>query len=174
MIELKSRERKIVIACVGLIVLALVYAILVSPTLEKRDDLERKLTRAEKQLSELRALAREYEQILSETGKIKSRMGSRGRGFDLFSFLEQTAIRLNLRDNLEKMNPSKRSMGGNLTEELVDIELEGISLQNLVAYTSQIEKANAAIAIPKIRILPESKHGGGLKVTMLVTSISSR
>ncbi len=173
MIDLRSRERKIMTAIGALVLLAFIHMALVSPSLKKRTDLGRSIIRAEVQLKELRMLQGEYDQILEETKKIKQRMGGRPRDFELLPFLSQTANRLKLKSNLTSMKPSRRDIDTSLAENMVELRLEGISLDNLVAYLYEIEKTGAGVAIASIRVQPESRLGGGLNVSMLVTSISS-
>ncbi|UCD56581.1 MAG: type II secretion system protein M [Candidatus Hydrogenedentota bacterium] len=171
MMDLKDRERKLIAVSAAIVLVALIHWLIVSPVLRKRADLERRIALAGNQLNELRLLQREYDQILEETKKINQHMSALPRDFALFSFLDQTANRLDLKNNLTSLKPSRRNLDADLTEEMVEVRLEGISLENLAAYLHEIERASAAIAIASIRIQPESKLGGGLNVSMLVTSI---
>ncbi len=171
--DLRTREKKIIAACGALVLIAIIHMALVSPALKKRAELKRSIVKAEIQLKELRLLQREYDQILDETGKIKRRIGGRARDFELLPFLSHTANNLNLKTNLTSMKPSRRNLDANLAEEMVELRLEGISLANLVSYLYEVERTGAGVAIASIRIQPESRLGGGLNVSMLVTSISS-
>jgi len=170
--DLKSRERKIIAACGAVLLAAIVHIALVAPALSKRAELEVSIAEAEIHLRELRMLQLEYDQILEETGEIKRRMVGRQRGFALFSYLDQTASRLNLKNNLTSMKPSRRTVDSKLAMDFVEVRLEGISLENLVAYLHEIEKTGTAVAIANIRIQPESRLGGGLNVSMMVTALS--
>lgn len=171
MTGLKSRERKLIAASAAVVVGVLIHMLVVSPALKKRAALDNQINRARAQLVDLRLLEQEYDQILKETKEIKQRVSGRSRDFALFSFLDQTANRLNLKNNLTSMKPSRRNLGSDLAEDMVEVRLEGISLENLVAYLYEIERTGAAVAIASIRIQPESRLGGGLNVSMLVTSI---
>ena len=71
------------------------------------------------------------------------------------------------------MKPSRRTLDRTLVEDMVEVRLEGVSLENLIAYLYEIEKTGAAIAVSNILIQPESRLGGGLNVSMLVTSIGA-
>ena len=173
MIDLKSREKKIVALCAALVLAAVINFLLVSPSVDKRDELRRSIRSSQLQLEELRKLAREYDQILKETQAIRKNMGGRAQSFELLPFLSQTANKLNLKNNLTSMRPSRRALGGNLSENLVELELRGVSLENLVDYLHEVEKAGAAVAVASIRVGPESRLGGGLNVSMLVTSINA-
>ncbi len=173
MIDLKTRERKLIALCAAIVLVALIHFLIVSKVLEKRDTLSRSIPSAHIQLRDLKLLQTEYDQILAETKRIKQRVGGRGANFELFSFLDQTAKDLDLMNNLTSMKPSRRTLGDDLTEDIVDMELKGISLENLVAYLYEIERAHGGIAIASIRIRPESQLGGGLQVSMLVTSLNS-
>jgi len=173
LIDLKTRERKLIALCTAIVLVALIHLLIVSRALEKRDNLRRSITRAHVQLKDLKLLQAEYDQILAETKRIKQRVDGRGQGFELAPFLDQTAKNLDLMNNLKGLNTSRRSLGDNLTEDIVDVELKGISLENLVAYLHEIEKTRGGIAIASIRIRRESQTGGGLHVSMLVTSLNS-
>ncbi len=173
MIDLKSREKKFVALCAAVVLAAVINFFLVAPSVGKRDDLRQSIRNSRVQLEDLRKLAHEYDQILKETQAIRKTMGGRGQSFELLPFLSQTANRLNLKNNLTSMRPSRRTLGGNLSEDLVELELRGVSLENLVDYLPAGETAGAAGAVASIRVSPESRLGGGLNVSMLVTSINA-
>jgi general secretion pathway protein M len=173
MMGLNRREKNIVAICIAVVTVAVVHWLFVSPALKKRAELNREIENSRRQLVELRLLQRDYDLILEETRNIKRRMEGRSRDFVLsVSFLEQTATELAIDKNLTSMKPSRRTLDSNLVEDMVEVRLEGISLDNLVAYLYRIENTGAAIAISNILIQPESRLGGGLNVSMLVTSIS--
>jgi len=172
--DLGTREKKIIAVCVAIVLAAVLHIAVIVPSLEKRDELRRSIRKAELQREELRVLGREYDQILRETKNISQRTGGQPRGFELLPFLTQTANRLKLKSHLTSMKPSQRQLGGNLSESMVDLRLEGVSLENLVDSISAIEQAKAAVAISSIRVQPESKLGGGLNVSMRVISINPR
>lgn len=171
--NLKSREKKIVAICVAVVLAAILHFAVISPSISRRDELKLSIKKAQLQLEELRMLGREYDQILKETKKIRQHMGGRAQDLELLPFLSHAANSLNLKNNLTSMKPSQRKLDSVLTEELVELRLEGISLENLVAYLHMIENTSKAVAVASIRIQPESKLGGGLNVSMLVTSITS-
>ena len=173
MIDLRTRERKLIAVCVALVCAALVHGLIVSPTLKKRSELNNKIRGALDQLYELKLLQREYDQILAESKVINERVSKRPRDFALFSFLDHTANKLNLKKNLTSLKPSRKRIDGSLGEDIVEVKLEGISLENLVTYLYEIEGTGAAIAIASIRIQPESRLEGGLNVSMMVTSIGT-
>ena len=80
-------------------------------------------------------------------------MAGRSGNFALSgSFFEQIAAKLAVEGNLTSMKPSRRNLDNNLVEDMVEVRLEGISLENLVAYLYEIEKTGAAIAISNINI----------------------
>jgi type II secretory pathway component PulM len=173
MIDLKSREKKIVAVCVAVVLAALIHVLVISPSIKKRDNLSRSIHKTNRQLAQLRKLGSEYDQILRESEAIRRNMGGRGKGFELGPFLSKTANKLGLLKNLTSMRPSSRRLDANISENLVELGLNGVSLENLVKYLHEIERAGPAVAIAKIVVRPESRLGGGLKVTMLVTSITS-
>lgn len=173
MIDLKTREKK-TIAIVAAVLLATLFQIaIVSPSVEKRDKLDRSIRDARIQLQQLRMLEREYSLILGEMKRIRRQMGAASQSFELLPFLSQTATKLDLKSNLASMKSSRRELSGDLAEDMVQLELQGVSLENLVDYLHKIEEAGPAIAVVDVRITSASKRGGGLTVRMLVTTISS-
>ncbi|RJP25177.1 MAG: hypothetical protein C4520_02735 [Candidatus Abyssobacteria bacterium SURF_5] len=171
MIELKKREKKIIAACLAIAAIIIIQVAVISPALAKRRKLDEGIKQARVQSAELKVLKQQYDQILKEKEKINRRVQNRPRNFTLFSFLDQTASRLNLKNNLAAMKPSRQTLSKNFVEDMVEVRLEGISLENLVAYLYEIERTGAAVVISSIRIQPESRLGGGLNVSMMVTSL---
>ncbi len=171
MISLKGREKRLAVALAGVLAIIVIYLAIISPALRKREELKREIKRARVQLGELRSLKREYEQISEEITGINQKVSRRPPGFTLFSFLDQTANRLNVKNNLTSMKPTRRNVDGSLVEDIVEVRLEGISLENMVAYLYEIERTGVAVAVSSLRVQPESRLGGGLNVSMLITSV---
>jgi general secretion pathway protein M len=171
MIQLKKREKKIIAACIGVAAVIVIHFFFISPAMAKRADLAGRISQAREQDAELKLLKLEYDKILQETEKINWKVGNRPVNFTLFSFLDQTATRLNLKSNMASMKPSRRTLDKDLVEDVVEVRLEGISLENLVSYLYEIERTGAAVVISSLRIQPESRLGGGLNVSMQVTSL---
>ena len=173
MMNLKSREKKIVAICVALVLAAVVHIFLIAPSIEKRDKVDRSLRKAQMQLDDLRILEREYSQIIDELERITRQTGGTARSFDLWAFLSRTADKIEIKDNIDSRKTSRTELGSNLTESKIVFVLKGISLEKLVGFLHEIETKGAAVAVARIKILPGSKPTDGLRVEMTVTSIGA-
>ena len=171
--NLKTRERKIFALCAVIGFAFLLNVLVVAPSVAKRDKLEKSIRKTQRNLADLRTLEIEYGRIRADLENITRQTGGTSRNFDMGSFLSRTADKLDIGGALTWKTRPRRKLAEDLTENLVDVKLKGVSLEDTVGFLFEIEQKGVAIAIGQITIKPASK-AAGLKVTMLVTSISSR
>ena len=168
MIKLAKREKYLVSFAALAIALFLVFQFLIFPFFEERKRLQRGITAREKGLKEIVRLGAEYQVHKKGFQGIKQILARREKGFTLFSFLEKAAGEAELKGHIKYMKPSSSQGTGPYKEAMVEMKLEGITLNQLVGYLYRIESPENIISIKRISIKENKKESGYLDTILQV------
>ena len=84
----------------------------------------------------------------------------RKKGFTLYSFLERAAGEAEVKDHIKYIKPSASKGKGPYKESMIEMELNAITLNQLVGYLYRIESPENVMKIKRISIT-ENKKGPG-------------
>ncbi|MBN1276773.1 MAG: type II secretion system protein M [Deltaproteobacteria bacterium] len=166
--KLAKREKYLVALGLGFIVTLFLFTFLISPFFEKRDRLKRSLSTKEEALQEIVMLSAEYEAQSKGAEGLQETLARRERDFTLFSFLEKAAGESNVKDTIKYMKPSVAQGSGPYKESMVQMELEKITLKQLVDYLYRIESQEKAVAVRRIEIRENKREQGYLNAVIHV------
>ncbi|MGE0083334.1 MAG: type II secretion system protein GspM [Desulfococcaceae bacterium] len=138
--RLNRRERYALILGAAFICLYILTEFIVSPFMEKREQLRRSLSARVETLEKMRQLSAEYEELKNRAKVSEQHFALRPKGFTLFSFLDELAGKAGLKDNIEYMKPSKsKPKDSPYTVSLVEMKLRGINMRQLTPYLHMVE-----------------------------------
>ncbi len=166
--KLAPREKKGILLAVLVVGAAALLHFGVFPLLESRAGLRRAIAAKEQSVLELRQLSADYLARRQSSQGIEERLARRAPGFSLFSFLEQAAGAAGVKANIKYMKPSTSLGQGKLTESVVEVKLERISLEQLARYLEHIESPAEVVAVKRISIQTMKEGSGGLEVVVQV------
>jgi len=174
MIGNMTRREQLMVASGGAIALVLlaIFAVLL-PYRDALQSLDARISARQKQIGELEQLQGEYRQLQLGVGAVERR-AARGRNFSLFSFLEETTLRIASRENLSYLRPQPTSQGGELQEESLEVKLEKIRLDQLVELLHATEAADALLRIKSLRTRARFDDPSLLDVTLLISAYGER
>ena len=168
-----GRRQLIMIAAAAVAVLA-VSQWLVRPILDRRQRMVMSIQLTEQRLQELIDLEQTYRQVLAENARVAEDLSQRQKGFTLFAFLESLANKDGLKDQIEYMRPSVKSLSDMHQEEQVEMRLNGVTLASLVPYLYHIETAPERVRINRLTIRPQQKNASLLEVNMVLVTHALR
>ncbi len=168
--SLSSRERLLVSAGTGVVILSLLFVFLVDPMLERLDLAGRQIAKKQRALSTLAGIATEYKEASSRLAAIEGRMGGGKEGFSLLSFLEETSRLIQVRDRIASMRPQSIPAGGRYKETAVEARFEGIYWQQLLSLLAAVEGAPHLIKVTRFQVKPRYDTPHLLDATLLVSS----
>ncbi|MBW1714178.1 MAG: type II secretion system protein M, partial [Deltaproteobacteria bacterium] len=153
---MRLNQREIAVISAGLvIILGLgVYFFLLAPLAARRDRLKAITSRLEKDLTEMRVLAAEYETLASRQARLRNRVETRGKDFAPFSYLETLARQAGLGGNIESMTPMASTVDEGAAMAEFEVRLAGIGLEELVRFLYSIETSDKVLFINNLRIRP--------------------
>ncbi len=170
--KLGRRERQLVILAVCSVVVFFLFQFLFFPFLEKRQDLKRGIRSKEKALEEVVALGAKYRSYKSGSRGLQNILVRRAAGFTLFSFLEKAAGEALVKGHIKYMRPSTLKGTGPYKESMVEMKLEGISLEQLVDYLYRIESPLKVVGIKRISIKENKRDSGYLDAILQVVTLT--
>ncbi|MGH8055830.1 MAG: hypothetical protein ACREOH_01140 [Candidatus Entotheonellia bacterium] len=168
--KLGGREKGIIVAGGVAIVLLLFFQFGLSPALARMKTLDRLVAQKERDVQEMLGLRETYlarKEVIEEVNRSLSR---RGQEFAIFSFLEDLANKSGVKGNIMYMKPALSTSGELYRESSVEMKLEGITLQALIQYLYEIERAPQLLRVRRLHIKPRSANPDMLDVTFQVST----
>jgi general secretion pathway protein M len=163
--KLSKRERYLVTAASLVVAGFVLFHFVLSPFLERMATLRAGIESRGKSLREMAEMSHRYREI-TDASMTRSRMvGKRSKGFTLFSFLERAAGESSVKDRIKYMKPSSSPH-----ESMVEMQMEEITLKQLVDYLQRIEYGDGLVQVKRISVRESRKETAYLDAVMQVVS----
>ncbi len=146
---------------------------MVFPIFEKKSFLERGVKIKEAALGEMLKLRNEYETYKKNSHGIQDILKQRNRGFTLFSFLEKAAGDAGVKSHIKYMKPSASRGTGPFNEAMVEMKLEGVTLQQLVDYLYRVQSPENAVTVKRLSITESKEASGYLNAILQVLTVEN-
>ncbi|MBN1849650.1 MAG: type II secretion system protein M [Deltaproteobacteria bacterium] len=166
--KLARREKYFIVAAICFIAVFFLLQLIVFPFFKERDRLQKGIQQKGKDLKEMSGLIAEYHSMETSAEGIDRILARRARGFTLFSFLEQEASRAQIKDHIKSMKPSTSKGTGPYKELMVEMDLNTLTLNQLVDYLFRIETSRDIIIVKRISITENKKETGLLDAKIQV------
>jgi general secretion pathway protein M len=164
---LAPRERILVGAAGGLLLLALAYALIVNPILGAIERSGVRRAAADQELHVMSRLADEYRAVQQRLGDVESRIRSSPRG-NLRTTLETLAAEAKV--PIESMEPQASPANEAYRETKVEVGMKNVDLASMVSYLHQIESSPQVLSVKSLRIRMRPDQSNLLDVTFTVSS----
>jgi general secretion pathway protein M len=172
--KLEKREKRIVLVGGVFLICFTLFHLAVSPLLTSRQQTQKALIQKKKDITQIRQLQEEYQNLQGQALDIQNRLQKRSPSFTLFSFIEEQATKAEVKQRINSMTPSTSEGEGVMQESRVDLKLEQISLRQLVAFLQQVESTDDAVVIKRISIQENSKAEGVLDAVMQIITFTKK
>jgi hypothetical protein len=152
MIRLTRREK---ILAVALAIFAggwALFAIAVRPAIERTKTLRRVTSEKQDELEKLRTRSNEYISLQNNLDKIRTRIASQEKGFELLPFLESLVRKQGLAEKVATMKQQVLKVGSGHLETIVEIRLENLTLKQLVDFLRNVESSNVLVRTKSLYI----------------------
>ncbi len=148
--QLEPRQRVIVGIGSAFLLFLLLLQLVVFPYLKAHHRLSRSITAKKAELVKITDLQRQYRLLQKRNGS-GNRIGQ-DKDFSLFSFIEEQAVRSDVKKQILSMRPSTIETKGTLRESFVEINLQKVPLERLVTFLKLIENPGKMVFIRSISI----------------------
>lgn len=164
---LAPRERLLVGSAGGLLLLALGWALVVSPVLGLIERSAERRDTADQELRLATRLAEQYGALQSRLTAVEKAIRS-GNPANLRTTLENLASQASLK--VESMEPQVSPANATYKETKVEVGLKSVDLPSTVKYLHEIEDSPQALSVKSLRIRARSDKSNLLDVTFTVSS----
>ena len=166
--RLEKREKYILLFGIFFVVGFIVLQAMVLPYVEARQTMTRSLSRNESELVDIQLLRQEYLELKSRQGDIEKRLTARTPGFSLFSFLEEQAAATKVKNSVTYMKPTANEIDEGFNESIVEMKMERVTLDQLVAFLVKIESEEKIVSIQRISIQENGQEEGLLDTVLSI------
>ncbi len=142
MIRLTRREKILAIALAILMGIWALFAIAVKPAIERTKTLRRVTSEKQGELEKLRVKSNEYISLRTNLDKVRTKIASQEKGFELLPFLESLIRKQDLSQKVATMKQQVLKVGAGYSETIVEIRLENLTLKQLVDFLRNVESSN--------------------------------
>jgi len=160
-------DRRLVLgAALAVALLVAVVQWIVLPVSAYRKSLGRDIASAEQALTRTTDLGEEYKALAAQTRSA----GQVARpNQTLFALLESLAARGQLRGNIEFIRPSLRQGSGGMRHDVVEMRLNQVGLEQLVAFLESVDTAGRGIVVERLNLRAHDKRP--LDVDLVFTAL---
>jgi general secretion pathway protein M len=166
--KLARREKYFIMTAICFIAVFFLFQLVILPFFKERERLQKGIQQKGKDLKEMAELIAEYQSLETNSQGIDRILARRTRGFTLFSFLEQEAGKAQIKDHIKSMKPSTSKGTGPYKELMVEMDLNTLTLNQLVDYLFRIETNGDIIVVKRISITENKKETGLLDAKIQV------
>lgn len=144
--KMSLREQLLVGVAVALVVLFAVGNFVVAPFVGQLRLLDRKVEQKREELRAFAGLEQRYANLDGRAAAMEQRVTHHAAGFSLFVELEGIAKRIGVRDKIGSFKPQEHT-AGDYREQTVDVDIKGLTVEELGRFLSGIESSREAIYV---------------------------
>ncbi len=170
---LQPRERRLVLGAAAVSALLVAWLGIVEPIQDSIATLDRGLAAARRDASTVGELAASYRSLEAEVGRLEDSLSGDREANSAFARLESIAVPIVGREKITAMNPSTRTVADNLTEESVEMRVEGIPMRQLVSLLHAIEQRDKPMHLARVSFKRKYKNPELVDATLVVSRLRS-
>ena len=156
-----GREKALVSVGVLAVAAFVAFVLVVRPAMGRVETLRRVLPERAEELAEVEAKLRELaatREALAEVQRRTRRMDALDEDFGLMAFLESVQKESGLEDRVGSVRPSTEPLGDEYVERVVDIRLEGVSLEEVARFLEKIEAADEPLRASQVSLRRDARR----------------
>jgi general secretion pathway protein M len=171
---LNRREKYIIYGAGCLIALLIIIHFVITPFIEKKNQMQRNLQTKKTELGEMRRLQAEYNALKQKLQLSQTSIGKREKGFTLYSFMNQLAGQAGIKDRISYMKPTNTvQKNSNYKLSRVEMKLDGVTLEQLTGYLYGIETSKNLVIVKKLSISKKEKNDSLVNVILQVETVEA-
>ncbi|MBT8343069.1 MAG: hypothetical protein HKP58_13530 [Desulfatitalea sp.] len=167
--NLQPREKMIVAAGGGVLVLFIIFQLIIFPIFDRRDAMARKIQDRTQALQQMQQLAAEYTSLTLQSSTSDTKLRLRPKNFTLFSYLDILAGQSGIKQNIGYMKPSKSNLKDSpYNLSMVEMKMTGMTMDQLIKFLHGVETSANMIWIKRISLSREEKNSGLINAILQV------
>ena len=139
----------------GVVVLMAVWALFalgVTPAIERIETLKRVIPERQSELERLRVYAKEYTALRKDIEGLRTKIASQDKTFELLPFIESLVQQCDLTQNLVTMEQVASLPETDYQEIVVEMEMENLTLRQLCDFLLKVRSSEVLTSTKKVSI----------------------
>lgn len=169
--KLAKREKLFIGAAGCVIGLFLILELIITPYFDQKNHLRKDTAALENLIQDLGKIS-EVQNADRLAGGLESVLT--GRRESLLSYINKEAEAINIKKNIPRMNPSQGKEQGDYVEDILQIEVNAVTLPQLTEFLYRIEKPERYIFISRISITDNKREEGYLDASIRVMTYKKK
>ncbi|MBW2272651.1 MAG: type 4a pilus biogenesis protein PilO [Deltaproteobacteria bacterium] len=166
--NLSPRERVLIGAAGGMLVVTILFVGLVQPILTFAGGAGTRVESAEQQLGSMIRLRRDYDEVNGRLSKVEERIRGNRDDRNLLTLLETLAKESSVK--VDSMEERKSPDDEKYKETRVEVELKKVTLTDTVSYLHKIEASDRLLTVKSLRVKGRSDKSDMLDVSFNVST----
>ena len=166
--RLSVREQRMVSWSSVVVACLVIYGVVIDPMMERLVVLDRLIPQKRDELRQLIRLQAEYGQVKQRVNRIDRQLRSTTAEFSLLAFLEATAHQQVGKSHLAGIRPQPSLPFEGYEEVTVEVKLEQVSLAQIVAFLSELDRAPHRLRTKRLEIKSRFKEEEQLDASIVV------
>ena len=158
--QLEPREKIVLIAGGCFVFLFVSIQFIITPYIESRDKMILSIARYQQELINIKQLSKQYSQQDKNQNTIVTKIANRANNFSLFTFLEKQSETAGVKNKVKYMKPSLNETPEELDEAIVEMKVQGLTLEDLVNFLQLTESEKNVVFIRKMTLQADEKSIG--------------
>lgn len=150
MIHLTRRERSLAVGLAAVVGIWSLYAAAIKPARDRIRALGRIIPEKRSELRDVQAMSTEYATLCRRLERFRATAAAQDPNFQLLPHLEKLVERHGLARNMTRMAPGGLQGGGDYAGTVVEIELQSVSLKQLIALIQAIEASEVLTQVASL------------------------
>ncbi len=172
MAHLTKREKTLAFVTTGIILVWTVFMFVVNPAVERIKTLSRVVPQKNKELALLKKKSAEYLKLKAQIDRARNQAETT-ENLNPLTFLEQTTTQLGFNQNVKNLKKSTVASSSDFTEVIIELEIEKITLNQLLDLLLQIKKTDSMLFTKNLFIQKNTADSNYLDVNMQISTIGS-
>lgn len=171
MMQLTRREHWLAVGLGAFVAIWATYSFGVSPVRERMETLNRVIPEKENELGLLRAKASEFVALRDGIDGIRAKIASQEETFQLMPFVDSLVQKCGLMQNVVTMKPQTSQFGSDYLETIVEVEMEGLTLQQLFDFLLKLQSSNVLTTTKQLHIKKNLTDAGLLDSQIVISNL---
>jgi hypothetical protein len=151
-LRLTPREKLLIVASAVVAAVWILFAFTMRPVIARMETLKRTIPQKQSELAKLRARSAECGLLRDGLANLQAKIASQDKEFELLPLLELLIGQCGLVEKISKMKPYVLPLGSNYRQTIVEINLDNVTLSQLVNLLYKVESSNALVKAQSLHI----------------------
>ncbi len=168
--RLTHRERWLITAITSIVLVWASYVFGLRPAIERIETLKRVIPENERKLQDLKVKSKQYLSLSATLGKVKNNEAQAQKDFELAAFIESNCTSCGLAKKVVTMKQEVLPIDSKYSEIVAEIQLENITLQQLVEFLLKTESSNRLLWVKSLYITKANADSNLIGVVLRLSS----